>query len=111
LDFETGLAVVNSGGELDVGVGEENVRRDYIEISTIGVTHEEGLAIGDGGCDALRSFDLCIVVHQHLGTVGLAIDVDEQHFVASVAKPAAKEREVVVFETPPFCDAMECIIG
>ena len=86
LGFETGFAMVDGSGQLDIGVGEENVRGDNIQMGDVGGTDGKRLPVDNGDGDTLVGAQLRIIVEQHLGAVGLAVDVDEQHLLATMGE-------------------------
>ncbi len=90
LGLEPGLAVVDGGGQLDVGVGEEDVRGDDVQVGDGGWPHRQRLAVDDGDVDAFVGAQVGEVVHEDLGAIGLAVDVDEQDVFALVGQPCGQ---------------------
>jgi hypothetical protein len=92
LGLEARLKGVDGGGQLDVGVGEQDVRGDNVQVGDGGGSHGQRFAVDDGDVDALVGVQLGEIVHQHFGAIGLAVDVDEQNLFAAVGK-TCRERD------------------
>lgn len=90
LGFEARLAVVDGGGQLDVGVGEQDVRGNDVQVGDGGRTHRQRLAVDDGDVDALVGVQLGKIVHQHFTAIGLAVDVDQQNLTALARQPGGQ---------------------
>lgn len=54
LGLEARFPMVDGDGELDVGVGEEDVRGDDVQVGDGGTTDRERLAVDDGVVDSGR---------------------------------------------------------
>ncbi len=92
LGLEARLAVVDGGGQLDVGVGEQDVGGNDVQVGDGGGTHRQRFAVDDGDVDALVGVQLGEIVHQHFGAIGLTVDVDKQNLAAAVGQPG-RERD------------------
>jgi hypothetical protein len=90
LGLEARLAVVDGGGQLDVGVGEQDVGGDDVQIGDGGGSHRQRFTVNDGDVDALVGVQLGEIVHQHFGAVGLAVDIDKQNSFAAVGQPGCE---------------------
>ena len=82
--------MVDGGGQLDVGVGEEDVGGDDVQVGDGGRPHGQRLAVDDGDVDALVGAQVGEVVHEDLGAIGLAVDVDEQDVLTLVGQPCGQ---------------------
>jgi hypothetical protein len=81
--LEARFAMINSGGQRDVGVGQQDVRGDNIEVGDRRRPDRQRFALDDGGVNAALGLDLRIIFQKNLGAVGLAVNVDKQYFAAS----------------------------
>jgi hypothetical protein len=82
--------VIFGDRELNVGVGEEDVGWNDLEVGNRRRVDGQGFALEDRGVDCLLFGDLDIVIEQNFGGVGLGVDIDEEHFLASPGEPGCQ---------------------
>ena len=87
---QPGFTVVAGRGQLQIGVGQQDVRGDDVELGDSGLVDAQRLALQDGAVQGLVGLQAGVIRQQHFGGVGLAVGVDQQHALALLGQAGAE---------------------
>ena len=70
--------------ELNIGIGEQDVRRDNVEVGNGGTMYSQGLSLKDCRKNSVFFGELLIIVQKHFTAICLAIHIDKEDTFAFV---------------------------